>query len=124
MPLTDLVEAWELGQDVEEEATEEAVEEAKTKTIDGKARPMADFLVVESADSVSTWHLPVKVNGKIDHRLMGAAWAALHEGYRGEKYEGPEKEKAIEKLTKLYAAEKLPTPGTKEVEVTMDGNIA
>ena len=121
VPLSALVEAWELKEPVEETI---AVEAAKTKTVDGKARPMADFLVVEKADLVSTWHLPVKVNGKIDHRLMGAAWAALHSGSRGNVYEGPDKAKAIAELKKLYAAEEMPLPGTKEVEVTMDGNIA
>jgi len=29
---------------------------------------------------------------------MGAAWAALHGGYRGNKYEGADKDKAIAHL--------------------------
>ena len=42
-------------------------------------------------------HLPYTGDdGKPDHHLMGAAWAALHGGYRGNKYAGPDKAKAID----------------------------
>lgn len=58
-------------------------------------------------------HLPTKKNGKLDHGLMGAAWAALHSGFRGNKYEGPGKAQAIAKLKKLYEAEDMPLPGEK-----------
>jgi hypothetical protein len=58
-------------------------------------------------------HLPVTgEDGKPDHRLMGAAWAALHGGYRGNEYKGPNKAEAISKLTAMYKAEKMDTPGT------------
>lgn len=58
-----------------------------------------------------TEHLPVTdESGKPDHHLMGAAWAALHEGYRGNKYEGPNKQKAIEKLKAMYKSEDMPLP--------------
>lgn len=70
----------------------------------------ADYLVVEDPEKQSTWHLPVKVNGKPDHRLMGAAWAALHSGYRGNKYEGPNKQEALKKLKALYKSEGMETP--------------
>ena len=61
-------------------------------------------------------HLPyTKEDGKPDHRLMGAAWAALHGGYRGNKYDGPDKAKAIKKLKQLYAQEGLDTPSEKSV---------
>ena len=86
------------------------VHEAKTKTVAGKARPAGDFLVVEDSDKPTTWHLPVKVNGKPDHRLMGGAWAALHKGYRGNKYEGPGKAAALTKLKALYKSEDMPLP--------------
>ena len=44
------------------------------------------YLVTEGD---GTTHLPYTGDdGKPDHRLMGAAWAALHGGYRGEKYAG------------------------------------
>lgn len=61
-------------------------------------------------------HLPVSdESGKLSHRLMGAAWAALHGGYRGNKYEGADKDKAISELTSLYSQEKMPTPGSAKV---------
>lgn len=85
----------------------EAVLAEVTKTIDGKPRPAGDFLVVEDPEKTTTWHLPVKVNGKPDHNLMGAAKAALGPGYRGNKYEGPDKEKAIKKLKALYKSEDM-----------------
>jgi hypothetical protein len=55
-------------------------------------------------------HLPTTENGKVSHRLMGAAWASLHSGFRGNKYEGPNKSQAIAKLKKLYASEGMDTP--------------
>ena len=58
-------------------------------------------------------HLPTTTNGKPNHRLMGAAWAALHGGYRGNKYEGPNKETAIGKLKRLYRRESLTPPSEK-----------
>ena len=98
IPVSDLIDAYR------------QMQEAKTKTVAGKARPAGDFLVVEDADKPTTWHLPVKVNGKPDHRLMGGAWAALHKGYRGNKYEGPSKAAAITKLKALYKSEDMPLP--------------
>lgn len=84
---------------------------AITKTINGVNFPASAFLVVEDPQSPVTWHLRVKdAKGKPDHILMGAAWAALHGGYRGNKYEGPSKRDALAKLVKLYAAEDIPTP--------------
>jgi len=57
-------------------------------------------------------HLPVTgEDGKPDHYLMGAAWAALHGGYRGNKYEGADKDKAIAALKALYKSEGMDTPG-------------
>jgi hypothetical protein len=56
-------------------------------------------------------HLPfTDSSGNADHRLMGAAWAALHGGYRGKQYAGPNKQSAIEKLTSIYKKEKMATP--------------
>ena len=82
------------------------------KTVDGKKRPASDFLVVPDKDKPSTWALPVKVNGKVDHNLMGAAWAALMSpsGYRGNQYEGEGKTQAISKLKALYKKEEMPLP--------------
>lgn len=65
------------------------------------------YLIVEKD---GTKHLPTQTGGKPDHRLMGAAWAALHGGYRGNKYEGPGKQEAISKLKALYKSEGMETP--------------
>ncbi len=80
-----------------------------------------DFLVVEDPQKSTTWHLQVKRNGKVDHGLMGAAWAALlGGGFRGNTYQGPNKTEAIAKLKKLYASEKMDTPATKSFIVYKD----
>ena len=50
-----------------------------------KASDPSDYLVVEDRAKPSTYHLQVRKSGKPDHRLMGAAWAALHGGYRGDR---------------------------------------
>lgn len=56
-------------------------------------------------------HLPVSdESGKPSHRLMGAAYAALTVGYRGNVYEGPDKEKALAELKRLYESEGLELP--------------
>lgn len=78
-----------------------------------KASNPGDYLVVEDRTKPSTWHLPVKKNGTPNHRLMGAAWAALHGGYRGNKYEGPQKSTALAKLKRLYASEGMDVPTEK-----------
>src|SRR5579871_438575 len=66
-------------------------------------------------------HLPVSGDdGTPNHRLMGAAWAALHGGYRGNKYEGSDKAAAIKKLTALYKSEKMDTP---EESFVLDGEF-
>lgn len=71
----------------------------------------SDYLIVEDREMSSKWHLQVMEDGTPNHRLMGAAWAALHGGFRGNKYEGPNKEQAITKLKRLYASEKMNPPG-------------
>lgn len=77
--------------------------------------PLAHYLVVEDPDKTNTWHLPVyTTDGELDHNRMGAGWAALHEGFRGQKYSGPQKGKAIEKLRKLYEQEGMQVPGEEE----------
>lgn len=70
----------------------------------------SDFLVVEDKKKPTTWHLQVKRNGVPDHNLMGGAWAALHMGYRGNKYSGPNKQAALKKLKSLYKSEGMPCP--------------
>ena len=92
-----------------------------TKTVAGEQYPASDFLVVEDPESPTTWHLQVKKNGTPDRGLAGAAWAALFNpsGYRGNKYEGPEKVAAQEKLKALYSAEEwdMPTEETEQAPV-------
>jgi len=76
------------------------------------------YLVVEDEFKPDTWHLRVKdEDGTPNHTLMGAAWAALQNpnGYRGQKYEGPDKDKAISKLKQLYKDEDMPLPEDKSV---------
>jgi hypothetical protein len=71
-------------------------------------------LVVEDPQKPTTWHLRVRnASGKLDHGLMGGAWAALHGGYRGNKYAGPNKEMALAKLKRLYKQEGMDTPSEK-----------
>lgn len=88
-----------------------AADKAVTRTEADGEHPAGHYLVVEDPETVTTWHLRVRdVNGDPDHRLMGAAWAALHGGYRGNRYEGPGKAGAISKLTAMYAAEGMDVP--------------
>lgn len=87
--------------------------------------PASHYLVVENAFKPTTWHLRVRgKDGKPDHTLMGAAWAALHGGYRGNKYEGPGKGQALADLKKLYATENMTPPGEKGFHVFKDANGA
>lgn len=85
---------------------------AVTKSEADGDHPASHYLVVEDPEKPSTWHLRVKgTDGKPDHKLMGAAWAALHGGYRGNKYEDSGKDEAIAKLKKLYKSEGMSVPG-------------
>lgn len=110
--------ADEYGSRISEDLTEmkdlEAEDKATKSEGDGN-HPSSHYLVVEDPEKPTTWHLRVKnASGKNDHRLMGAAWAALHEGYRGNKYAGPKKSEALSKLKGLYASEGIPTPDKKK----------
>ncbi|HEY4414476.1 MAG TPA: hypothetical protein VGO57_02195 [Verrucomicrobiae bacterium] len=88
-----------------------------TKTEADGQHLCANYLVCEDPNKSSTWHLRVRDKaGSPDHRLMGAAWAALHGGYRGNKYEGPQKDEAIAKLKALYKSEKIELPGDSALE--------
>lgn len=96
-----------------------------TKTINGEDYPSSAFLVVEDPQWPDTWHLQIKDKaGKLDHRLMGAAWAALHGGYRGNTYEGPKKQDAIAQLKKYYESENIPVPNTNAVSVVTANLVA
>lgn len=86
---------------------------------------MGDFLVVEDPEKVTTWHLPVKVNGTPDRGLAGAAWAALFSasGYRGNKYSGPKSDEAKRKLKALYSSQDWEMP-VSEAEIETAANLA
>jgi hypothetical protein len=97
----------------EEKAAEE--NEKKRKSADERdSDKEADKAIVFLVSKDGKKHLPVSnADGKLNHRMMGAAWAALHEGYRGQKYQGPDKQKAIKRLKQLYAREGKDTPSEK-----------
>ena len=87
---------------------------AVTKKEGDGEHPASHYLIVEDAESPSTWHLRVRnASGDLDHRLMGAAWAALHSGYRGNVYDGPGRPEAIAKLKRLYEGEDMTPPSEK-----------
>lgn len=94
----------------------EPVLTAAGQRVTKKEASPGDYLVVEDREKPSTWHLQVRRNGKPDHGLMGAAWAALHGGYRGNTYAGPNAAEALTKLRALYQAEKMPLPSEKSYE--------
>ncbi len=75
-----------------------------------KVYPHGRYLIV---DEDGKGHLPVKDtdDGPVNQRLMGAAWAALQGGYRGNIYEGPGKQEALAKLKGIYKSEGLELPG-------------
>ena len=113
----------ELGEP--EEVVTQYVAASETTTDDGPVmksegdgkHPASHYLVVEDTEHPAGWHLRVKDEaGKNDHGLMGAAWAALHDGYRGSKYEGPDKAKALTKLKALYKSEGMKTPDEQKKE--------
>lgn len=91
-----------------------ATEKALTKRENGVERIADDYLVVEDPEQPSTWHLPYRTDHDPDPRLMGAAWAALTVGYRGNKYEGPQKEATLKKLRQVYTDMGRTPPGERE----------
>ena len=106
------------AEDATETPQDEMAEENKSAVKSASDNP-GDYLIVEDKDKPATWHLQVKVDGKPDHGLLGSAWAALHSGFRGNKYEGPNKDEAIAKLTALYKQEKMDLPSDKSAKSTV-----
>jgi hypothetical protein len=84
-----------------------------------KAYPHGRYLIV---DPDGNGHLPVKDtdDGPVNHYLMGAAWAALHGGYRGAKYEGPGKEEALASLKQIYKSEGMELPSELSADRSED----
>src|SRR5579883_55219 len=93
------------------------------KTEDGIEYSGGDYLVIEKADEPSTWHLRVKnADGKYDKQLAGAAHAALTVGYRGNKYDGPDKDKALTKLKSIYKEQGWDWPDRSELGAAGHGS--
>jgi hypothetical protein len=112
---------WEAAQE-EKAMTEKDVKAVTKKEKDGE-HPVTHYLVAENRHKPTTWRLRVRdVDGEPDHRLMGAAWAALTVGYRGNRYEGPQADEAMNKLRGLYEKEGMDTPGEKFV-IDVDGEV-
>lgn len=88
-----------------------------TKSESWGDEPASSYLVVEDPEKPTTWHLPVKKHGKLDHGLMGAAWAALTSTHRGQPYGGPNKEAALTKLRGYYKSEGLTPPGEEKNQI-------
>ena len=94
------------------------------KEADGE-HPSSHYLVVGDPNKVTTWHLLFKnPDGSINRRYLGAAWAALHKGHRGNVYAGPGKAEAIARLQKLYKSEGMSVPGKSEEMAAVVGAIA
>src|SRR5579872_728818 len=68
-------------------------------------------------------HLPTMTDGKLDTHLLGAAHAALTTGFRGNKYEGPDKGAALAKLKKLYAKAGLDWPAEGTTRFYFNGAV-
>lgn len=82
--------------------------------------PASHYLVVEDPQKTSTWHLRVKnMSGEPDHNLMGAAWAEMNGGYRGNKLD---RSAALSKLKNLYEQEGMETPDKKSTGFTIVKN--
>lgn len=100
----------------ENDADMNGVDDFQAMKSEGDGRhPASHYLVVEDPERPTTWHLRVRdMQGDPDPRLMGAAWAALHDGYRGNRYEGPNKQEAITKLRRLYNQMDRQPPGERD----------
>lgn len=89
---------------------------ADTKCGMAAAAKAVKYLVSKDGEN----HLPyTNEAGTPNRKLCGAAWSALFnaKGYRGNKYEGPDKEKAQKKLKQVYAAQGWDTPAEKAAVV-------
>lgn len=92
-----------------------------TKKEPDGSHPASHYLYVGDSSQVSTWHLPVKdSSGKISTRHLGAAHAALTKGFRGQKYGGPGKGKALAKLRGLYKQAGMKWPEEKSMATMVE----
>jgi hypothetical protein len=115
--------------DVEEEGEQEdknetPKDEADEEDAEGKKvakKQLGGHLVT---DEKGEKHLPTTVDGAPDAHHMGMAWAALHGGLMGNKYKGPDADKAISKLKGMYEAHNLTPPNSSaSKEFTTDFSI-
>lgn len=85
-----------------------------TKTEDGKAYPRSDFAYTPS-DAPGSWKLRLTSapGGPPDPRIVGAAVAALGAGFRGNKVEIPEEDRAAV-ISRVRAAWKKANPDKAE----------
>lgn len=98
--------------------------EQTTKSEADGNHPSSNYLVVEDPKHPGTWHLRVRdKEGKVDRHLLGAAHAALTVGYRGNKYEGPQKEEALAKLKSLYKEEGMAWPSEASATAAASGQL-
>ena len=81
----------------------------KTKVVDGKNLPASSFAYVPDPDKPSTWKLPIH-----DARHVGAAVAALGAGFRGQKVQIPQGDRAKVKA-KVRAAWRKFHSGDEEI---------
>ena len=105
--------ADELREKITDEVDDVYTDEAKAYR--PKSPKPSDYLVIGDPKDKLTWALPVREDGVTNHRLMGAAWASLHDGYRGSVYEGDGADSALRKLKRLYTAEGLDYPTSKSL---------
>lgn len=98
----------------------DTVSKAQTKSESWGDEPSSSYLIVEDKEHPTSWHLPVKKNGKLDTGLMGAAKAALTSNHRGHAYGGPGKAKALAKLKSLYKSHGMEWDEGKEKSITED----
>ncbi|MGA2075083.1 MAG: hypothetical protein ABSH52_16455 [Terriglobia bacterium] len=82
---------------------------------------LKQYLIV---DEEGRGHMPVRdtPDRPLNHDLMGVAWAVLHGGYGGIRYEGPGKIDAVKKLKALYRAEGMDEPNAQTSKLA-DGQM-
>ena len=97
------------------ELYEYLMSEAVTKIVGGRKAAATDFLIVGDPAKPTTWHLPVKLNGKPNRKLAAGAWASLFSasGFRGNKYQGPDAGKAKAALRALYKDQEWEVPAAE-----------
>ena len=95
---------------------------------DGRQYPASAFLYVPDRSKPSTWKIRVKEyvggNLKVTAKILGAAWAALGKGFRGQKAALPESVIATLKgrVRRLYKSIGAPIPEQMDPEKDIEGS--